>query len=205
VKKAKKQLLAAESEEDVQRLKQQLHVAEVDLNYSQYYPLAEPYVSLYPRKEQPEADEEDGGDDKPDGTGRLQDDSEKPKPPMWAEVEKRMEEGTLDELRNRNPTIPSKTSRPREKRPAQIQPASKLSTKPAPIVKVTPAIDMAGLNRRERRRLMRGEEAVPRTRTKTKSVSAGFEKNQAFGAEQAKSQQYRKQQDEDSDDGGFFE
>lgn len=51
---------------------------------------------------------------------------------------------------------------------------------------------------------MRGEEAVPRTRTKMKSASAGFEKNQAFGAEQAKSQHYRKQ-DEDSDDGGFFE
>lgn len=155
-------------------MKTQMHVAEVDLNYTQYYPLSEPYVSLYPPKRK--------------GTTEKEEDEEikeaKPKPEMWAEVEKCMENKTLDKLRNRAPktTTPANTSKRLEKRPAKPKPQAE--------------VDTTGMNRRERRSLRNvGKEG------KTKNKSMGFEKNQAFGATLGA------QMDEadDDSDGGFFE
>jgi hypothetical protein len=51
LKKLRKRILEAASTNEVEALKTQLHVAEVDLNYTQYCPLNEPYVSLYPLKD----------------------------------------------------------------------------------------------------------------------------------------------------------
>lgn len=68
-----------------------MHVAEVDLNYTQYYPLYQRYIGLYPQKDV--GGRENGNQDE------HMDDTAK-KPPMWAEVEKRMVDGTLDQLRN---------------------------------------------------------------------------------------------------------
>jgi hypothetical protein len=93
LKKLRKKLLTTESSEEVESLKKQMHVSEVDLNYAQYYPLNERYISLFPK-----------GSEIGENDEAAQLDTSK-KPPMWAEVERRMEEGTLDELRNgtRNP------------------------------------------------------------------------------------------------------
>jgi hypothetical protein len=66
-------------------------VAEVDLNYTQYYPLLQRYISLYPQKGI-RGSETGNQDENIDDMTR--------KPPMWAEVEKRMVDGTLDQLRN---------------------------------------------------------------------------------------------------------
>jgi hypothetical protein len=174
LKKLRKRLIEAESTEEVETLKTQMHVAEVDLNYTQFYPLSEPYISLYPPKgkgtTQKEEDEETG--------------EAKPKPKIWAEVEKCMENKTLDKLRNRAPksATPANTSRRLERRPAK----PKLQTE----------VDTTGMNRRERRSLRNMGKEV-----KTKNKSMGFEKNQAFGATLGAQMDGA----DDDSDGGFFE
>src|SRR5450432_568083 len=81
LKKQRKQLLKAQSPEEVEAAKTRVHVAEVDLNYTQYCPLSEPYVGLYSQKPK-SADEKE-----PELTDHY--DVSK-KPSIWAEVEKRM-------------------------------------------------------------------------------------------------------------------
>lgn len=173
LKKLRKRLIEAESTEEVETLKTQMHVAEVDLNYTQYYPLSEPYVSLYPPKGKGTTEKED------DETEESQ-----PKPKMWAEVEKCMENKTLDKLRNKalKSATPANTSRRLEKRSTKVKPQAE--------------VDTTGMNRRERRSLRNaGKEG------KAKNKSMGFEKNQAFGATLGA----QMDEAEDDSDGGFFE
>ena len=175
LKKLRKAMLAAGSTKEVEALKEQMHVAEVDLNYTQYHPLSETYISLYPQKNS-KADEEDGAKEA----------EERPKPPMWSEVEKCMEEGTLDRLRNRVANAPANVSKPLVVRPA------KLKSAPAPV-------DTTGMNRRERRSQRGAKEA------KHKNKSMGFAKNQAWGASQAAQSNEAEDGKGDDSDGGFFE
>lgn len=174
LKKLRKRLLATESTEEVEILKVQMHVAEVDLNYTQYCPLSEPYVSLYPQKSS-SADELD----------QSKEAISKPKPPMWSEVEKCMEDGTLNRLRNRVSVGPAQVSKPSARKQIKAKP------EPAPV-------DMAGMNRRERR----SQRGSRDSRTKNKSMA--FAKNEAFGASQHAMGEENADQDDDSD-GGFFE
>ena len=179
LKKLRRRLLETKSTDEVGALKEQMHVAEVDLNYTQYCPLSEVYVSLYPQKSST-------------GDGEAAEMAEAaPKPPMWAEVEKCMEEGTLDRLRNRASTTKAVAApKSLEMRPAKPKP------KPKPQA-ATP--DTTGMNRRERRS-QRVKNAGP-VRTKNKSMA--FERNQTFGASQAV--QSNQAHDGDDSDGGFFE
>jgi len=124
LKKLRKRLLQTDSTEEVERLKHEMHIAEVDLNYSQYFPLSEPYISLYPQKGSAAEESEDS--------------SKTSKPPLWEEVESCMEKGTLDKLRNRLANIPIVPTKPLVKRPA----------KPKPRADPVPTL---GLNRRQRR------------------------------------------------------
>ena len=174
LKKLRKRLLATESTEEVEILKVQMHVAEVDLNYTQYCPLSEPYVSLYPQKSS-SADELD----------QSKEAISKPKPPMWSEVEKCMEDGTLNRLRNRVSVGPAQVSKPSARKQIKAKP------EPAPV-------DMAGMNRRERR----SQRGSRDSRTKNKSMA--FAKNEAFGASQHAMGEENADQDDDSE-GGFFE
>jgi len=169
-------LLEAKSTEEVEDLKSEMHIAEVDLNYTQYCPLSEVYISLYPQK----STEENAGGVNEEGTRR--------KPPLWAEVEKCMEEGTLNQLRNR---VSNAAVAPRKQ--LEIRPAK---PKPQPSV-----VDTSGMNRRERRS-QRGLDQPSKTRNK----SMGFERNQAFGAlEGARSSKAQVIDDGEESDGGFFE
>ena len=63
---------------------QDVHTAEVDLNYTQYSPLTEKYESIYRNKT--------SSDVQPDDTRRS-------RPAMWTIVEDCMEAGTLEALR----------------------------------------------------------------------------------------------------------
>lgn len=146
----------------------------MDLNYTQYCPLSEPYVGLYPKK---------GADADDDSTPALQPEK---KPLVWFEVEKSMAEGTLTQLRNRT-TSNLHTSKPLELRPAKFKAVSKM--------------DMTGLNRRERRKHLRGENVVQRQ----KSKSTGFEKNQEFGASQSAPMYPSKTSQDHDNEEGFFE
>lgn len=138
IKQLRKRLLEAQSTDEVETIKALLHVAEVDLNYTQYCPLAEIYVGLYSKS---------GGDDVED---EADNDIERKKPPMWAEVEKRMEEGSLDELRNRRQF--ALVSRPKPQKKTKQKPVDKPL---APVVRDQPKKETisgtARLNRSERR------------------------------------------------------
>ncbi|KAH8793075.1 hypothetical protein F5882DRAFT_71236 [Hyaloscypha sp. PMI_1271] len=175
LKKLRKRLLAAESTEEVETLKTQMHVAEVDLNYTQYCPLSEVYVSLYPPKVSSSNDA--------DSSNEVE---SKPKPPMWGEVEKCMEDGTLNRLRNRISVGPAQVSKSLERKP--------IKAKPQP-----PPVDMTGMNRRERR----SQREAKDSRTKNKSME--FAKNEAFGASQNAAGNGNTGQADDDSDGGFFE
>lgn len=87
IKKLRKALITADDANDIERLKKELHVADVDYHYTQYSPLNEIYISIYRQ------------DDKSP-------DVEMAKPEMWYEVERRMENGRLHELRNGNRGVP---------------------------------------------------------------------------------------------------
>jgi hypothetical protein len=90
VKRLHKQLAALQGESEKTERMRSVHNAEVDLNYTLYYPLLKAYVSLYPKQQK-----EDGkpGDASPPTDGPKGDVN------MWKTVEMAMEEHTLDELR----------------------------------------------------------------------------------------------------------
>lgn len=89
--------------------KRHLHEAKVDLNYTLYAPLNQKYISLYPSTSKPRKDLED--DDKLTDirdleiatkdieAGLLRNDNGQ-KPPLWYEVEKAINSGTLEALRD---------------------------------------------------------------------------------------------------------
>ncbi|KAI9703645.1 MAG: 18S rRNA maturation protein [Candelina mexicana] len=90
LKKLRKRLATASGHDDESTIVRQVHNAEVDLNYTLYCPLNQKYISLYPSKKMESAEKRG---EEADATG---DD----KPPLWKEVERSMEKGTLDTLRN---------------------------------------------------------------------------------------------------------
>ncbi|OJJ51323.1 hypothetical protein ASPZODRAFT_138428 [Penicilliopsis zonata CBS 506.65] len=86
----------ARSEEMKETLARRIHSARVDLNYTIYFPLQEKYVSLYPKGSETKDEEEEGEEEE-----EVEEETEKEqKPAMWAVVEKAMEEGTLESLRD---------------------------------------------------------------------------------------------------------
>lgn len=96
-------LLRREKEQDLEakqktRLARKIHDARVNLNYTIYYPLTEKYISLYPKSKGKleEAGAESASESDTKKQEKLQDDA---KPPLWPIVEKCMEEGSLDLLR----------------------------------------------------------------------------------------------------------
>lgn len=84
VKKLERRIKGGETGE----VEEQLHEAKVDLNYTLYHPLDMAYSALWPTK------------GKKDGDGVEQEVKKQGDPDMWLLVEKCMEEGKLDQLRN---------------------------------------------------------------------------------------------------------
>ncbi|OJD32114.1 rrna-processing protein efg1 [Diplodia corticola] len=89
LKKVVKQLNDDSTPEKHAELEREKHVCEVDLNYTLYYPLIRPYVSLYATSKN--KDEANGSST----TTRIGGDKE-----MWELVEKKTQDGTLENLRN---------------------------------------------------------------------------------------------------------
>lgn len=100
VKQLKRQVEENPDSEDVDRLKRDLHVAEVDEAYTLYHPHIEPYISLYGSARPAEADE--GAIKTPAAKIALK---KAERPPMWSVVEMTMEEGpaALKRLREQRP------------------------------------------------------------------------------------------------------
>lgn len=125
LKKAVKRLNDNSDPEKHAELEQDKHVCEVDLNYTLYYPLIRPYVSLYATSKS--KNEHDGST----GTTRIGGDKE-----MWEIVEKKMKDGALEALRNGlewKQGTPSRGSSatpavaPAEKKPAKASAAKSAS------------------------------------------------------------------------------
>jgi hypothetical protein len=90
LKRAQKELKACEGDaQERMRLEQVVKDREVDVNYAQYFPLDQPYVSLFPRKT-----EDEKGSDRNAESERKGDDV------MWQKVKQCMVKGTLQALRN---------------------------------------------------------------------------------------------------------
>lgn len=78
------------------KLLREIHDAEVAVNYAIYYPLMKRYIALYPKGKR----EAKGTDGEPETQDGASENITKGDPEMWAAVERAMEEGTLDKLRN---------------------------------------------------------------------------------------------------------
>ncbi|CCE30933.1 uncharacterized protein CPUR_04784 [Claviceps purpurea 20.1] len=188
VKQLKRKIEQSPDSDDVENLKRQLHIAEVDEAYTIYHPHLEPYRSLYGNVkvdskgrqdgEDSEEAEEEAKNDAPIAKKAL--DTERPS--MWSVVEKTMKQGleALQQLRERRPDdlSVSATKPPRAtKNPAH----SKRDTSKQDLAGRDAAVksnhdakkeakttipsgrtqtgEKTPLNRRERRRLMREAEA----------------------------------------------
>ncbi|KAK4196492.1 hypothetical protein QBC40DRAFT_309837 [Triangularia verruculosa] len=89
-KQLEKKLAQATDADEIAKLKEHLHKAQVDIDYAIYYPFMEPYISLYAK---PAAGEEE----------KAAQYLHTERPPMWALIEKTREEGkhALERLQNR--------------------------------------------------------------------------------------------------------
>ncbi|KAG6302168.1 hypothetical protein E4U09_003612 [Claviceps aff. purpurea] len=188
VKQLKRKIEQSPDSDDVENLKRQLHIAEVDEAYTIYHPHLEPYRSLYGNVnadskgrqdgEDSEEAEEEAKNDAPIAKKAL--DAERPS--MWSVVEKTMKQGleALQQLRERRPDDlsvsatkpPRATKNPAHSKqdtskqdPAGRDAAVKSNHDAKKEVKITipsgrtQTGEKTPLNRRERRRLMREAEA----------------------------------------------
>ncbi|KAJ6131426.1 hypothetical protein N7523_001886 [Penicillium sp. IBT 18751x] len=188
-----------------EKLESKLRAARVNVNYTIYYPLTEKYIALYPKSK---SSGKDGAESESDADSEQKTHGDDAKPPMWAIVEKCMEEDTLAELRegklNIGPdgkqTAPpsakavavsnTKKSKKESKEPKESK-TPKDSKKPrdtTDLKKTQPAFTedkskYDNMNRRDRRR----EQAKEQAREEAKKAAA------------------RAQAGEEDSDGGFFE
>ncbi|KAG6035703.1 hypothetical protein E4U19_004401 [Claviceps sp. Clav32 group G5] len=188
VKQLKRKIEQSPKSDDVEDLKRQLHIAEVDEAYTIYHPHLEPYRSLYGNVKADSKGNQDG-EDSEEAEEEAKNDAPIAKkalnaerPSMWSVVEKTMEQGleALQQLRERRPddfsvsatkppraTKNSAHSKPDTSKqdPAGRDAAVKSNHDAKKDAKTTIASgrtqtgEKAPLNRRERRRLMREAEA----------------------------------------------
>lgn len=94
-KQLMKQLDETKDEAEIARLKADLHIAEVDLDYALYHPHMETYISLYPKPKDEAAEK----DEKSSAAHHLH----SSRPPMWTTIEKARQEGksALEKIRDR--------------------------------------------------------------------------------------------------------
>ena len=126
------------------------HNAEVDVNYSIYYPLLKPYASLYPKSKKSKAsDSDDANEEDVDDKANRDVDGPKGDLDMWKSVEVAMAEGTLDALRNRKEDMPALVPKKEKKTKEQLQPQRAVKFKEKKVEEKL----AAAKNRRERRAL----------------------------------------------------
>ena len=181
VKQLRRQLADAKDAEEKDRLERELHVAEVDETYTQHHPHAEAYISLYgnikksagkkaggKEKDDEEATDDDAmdkdGNNTPDAPAAKKALLEK-RPEMWYTVEKAMEGGgralhRLRERRSQDGEGQAVVQAKSKKAPKNGPKESKQTEPPLQRQRQETAAkkedaQFAGLNRRERRKLMK--------------------------------------------------
>ncbi|PKX98202.1 Efg1 domain-containing protein [Aspergillus novofumigatus IBT 16806] len=93
----------AAKKEKIAALAGKIHAAQVNHNYTIYYPLTQKYVALYAeqkkKKKESTTQSEKPNEPEAEVVSKLIYDTTGERPPMWRVVEKCMEDGTLDLLR----------------------------------------------------------------------------------------------------------
>ncbi|SPJ83783.1 related to rRNA-processing protein efg-1 [Fusarium torulosum] len=198
VKQLRKKIEETETTEtdEIEGLKRDLHVAEVDEAYTQHFPHAEPYISLYTNAKS-EKEEEDKDDDKLDYTplkhrGLLHTE----RPPMWSEVEQAMKNGphALRTLRERRPAEEAQEGKQQERHLNKHK--DSISTNKA-----------AATSKAQPKQQTKPEPAKPRPTPYTKGKTGAAPKNRRERRLQERqgAKMTVKGDDDDSDEGGFFE
>lgn len=125
MKQLKRKLGETEDLDETAKLKADLHIAEVDVDYTKYFPFLEPYISLYPRSE------EDGSKEKKTSAAEF---LHVPRPPVWATIEKAREDGeaALDKIQNRQPVGDSGVEPAGISREQKVTKSQSSTTKPEP-------------------------------------------------------------------------
>lgn len=93
LKKTTKALESCENAEEKNTLKRKAHIAEVDVNYPQYYPYMTPYVSLWKKEKGVQGEDQYTANDE-------QDDGAKGNIEIWRQVELAMRDGSLERLKD---------------------------------------------------------------------------------------------------------
>jgi hypothetical protein len=91
LKKARQNLIQCADTSLLDGLTQQVHLCDIDLNYTQYSPLNEAYSSLYMTKNKQDAKGDSGADDAPTVNRSAE---------MWKVVEKASAQNKLQDLRD---------------------------------------------------------------------------------------------------------
>ncbi|KAK4067696.1 hypothetical protein Trihar35433_6256 [Trichoderma harzianum] len=175
VKQLKRQLEQESDAAKAEKLRHDLHIAEVDEAYTLYFPHLETYVGLYSSTAKKTSDEEETEESKLAAAKAA---LEAERPPMWAVIEKALAEGpsALEQLRDRRspddtgkiddaqppirpkPTAPSNAPERRHNGASQHtrgQQQQRPGKGPDTPSKHDNKDISQALNRRERRRLMR--------------------------------------------------
>ncbi|KAG6252010.1 hypothetical protein E4U24_000914 [Claviceps purpurea] len=208
VKQLKRKIEQSPDSDDVENLKRQLHIAEVDEAYTIYHPHLEPYRSLYGNVkadskgrqdgEDSEEAEEEAKNDAPIAKKAL--DTERPS--MWSVVEKTMKQGleALQQLRERRPDdlSVSATKPPRAtKNPAH----SKQDTSKQDTSKQDPAgRDAAVKSNHDAKKEAKTTIPSGRTQTGEKTPLNRRERRRLMREAEAE-----KDSDDEAEGGGFFE
>ncbi|KAL5094445.1 hypothetical protein Trisim1_007030 [Trichoderma cf. simile WF8] len=174
VKQLKRQLEQESDADKAEKLRHDLHIAEVDEAYTLYFPHLETYVGLYSSTAKKTSDEEETEESKLAAAKAA---LEAERPPMWAVIEKALAEGppALEQLRDRRspddtgkiddtqppirprPTAPS--SAPERRHNGASQHTRGQQQRPGKGPDTSSKHDnkdiSQAVNRRERRRLMR--------------------------------------------------
>lgn len=133
LKQARKRLQLVELEHsgdtkfsnETNSLRDEVHQHEIDVNYAIYFPLLQPYSSLWPSKSKASAPSTSAGKDKVSAGVQAPNRAH----PMWPEIERRTAQGkeALDDLRN---TGASRLRTAKEVEPVRIASSGQNSTTP---------------------------------------------------------------------------
>ncbi|KAF4124211.1 Uncharacterized conserved protein (DUF2361) [Geosmithia morbida] len=114
-KQVKKKIAETTDAQELEKLRSQLHVAEVDEAYAVNHPHTEPYISIYGKSEKKDGNDADDNDKDDEATAPTTTTSTLTKisldatqrPPLWSTVEKAMKDGpdALRRLRERRPEM----------------------------------------------------------------------------------------------------
>ncbi|KAI1078437.1 hypothetical protein F5B20DRAFT_229470 [Whalleya microplaca] len=112
-KQIQTQLRNAKDEQEIQRLKADLHTAEIDSIYARYFPYREPYISLYPVAS---LGLKVHGGEKPENASSAAQALHSERAPVWREIEQASKEGdrALIRIRERKTAVDWKSKRPKQ-------------------------------------------------------------------------------------------